>query len=220
MVSVPKPALPALILGLGLFLPGTASGLAILQVSESSVARSGGPPAALGYFNRADSDLEFWNTQETPRGQHVLPGGQSHPDSLFTHSARYRDLVSVNNQRILFGAVGGPLDPGHSRARASGFADAANRTLGGYAATSGEATAGAGTTVEMRYTIPVGPGASGLAVGAPVEGLRFEFEADGFLQVDAKTFPHSSGVGAGALLSATLFRQGGAKRAPAPTPEE
>jgi hypothetical protein len=171
-------------------LPGMAcaGSLAELEVTEYSRG-SPGASVTFGYFHPSP-DLVASSTT-------VTPTSDGSGDVFTKYFNRYRDTDRVNEGRQRGIAILGSPSPGHSYAKAYGYADAGVDIRGGYTNMGGYARALAGeypstahaiTTTEIQFTWVVGPGDSGAAVGDPVTDLRWEFGTHGFLTVEGTTW--------------------------------
>jgi hypothetical protein len=183
----------------------SASGMAELEVLEYSRS-SPGASATFGYFRRDDPDLVSSDTL-------VTPTNDGSGDVFTTYQNLYRDSERVNAGRNRGTALLGPPEPGHSYAKAAGYADAGVNTLGNYTNMGASArvfageeasTAVAYARTEIEFTWVVGPGESGAAIGDPVTGLRWEFDAEGFLDVRTVTWPATGASNATGNSSATM----------------
>ena len=178
-----------------LILPVTASAFALAELEVTEYSRnSPGASVTFGYFNANDPDLVTTSTI-------VTPTTDGSGDVFTKYFNRYRDSERVNTAHLSGIQILGSPGPGHSYAKAFGYADAGVDTLGGYTNMGGYARALAGaypstayalTTTEIQLTWVVGPGASGAAVGEPVTDLRWEFGTDGFLSVRGTTWPETT----------------------------
>ncbi len=190
-----------------LLLPGTACALAELEVTEYS-RTSPGATATHGYFHLSDPDLVSHTETLTP-----VAGGSG--DVMAEYNYLYRNHERVNAGRDSGLLVLGPLDPGHSVAKASGYADAGSNTLGGYTNLGASAfvyagdyssTAAASTSAKIELTFLINAGGSGASLGDPVAGLRWEFDTHGDLSVHGITYPQTTFSGAAMDFSATILR--------------
>jgi len=178
-----------------LILPGAASAVSLAELEVTEYSRSSpGASATFGYFNANDPDL-------VTSGKTVTPTTDGSGDVFTKYFNRYRDSQRVNTGRQSGIPIVGSPAPGHSYARAFGYADAGVNTQGGYTNMGGYARALAGaypstayalTATEIQFTWVVGAGASGAAVGDPVTGLRWDFGTDGFLSARGTTWPETT----------------------------
>ncbi len=194
-----------------LMLPGAASAYAMAELKVTEYSRnSPGASTTFGYFYDAPDRV---NTSKI-----VTPVNDGSGDVYTKYFNRYRDDDRVNDARLSGVPILGAPAPGHSYAKAFGYADAGVDLLGGYTNMGGYASAFAGehpstgyakTTTEIVFTWVVGPGASGAAVGDPITGLRWEFGTDGFLSVRGTTSPETTGSYADVRFSGDIARGAG-----------
>jgi hypothetical protein len=192
-----------------LMLPGTASAVSLAELEVTEYSRnSPGASVTFGYFNANDPD-------RVTSGTTVTPTTDGSGDVFTKYFNRYRDSQRVNAGRMSGIAILGTPAPGHSYAKAFGYADAGVNTQGGYTNMGGYARALAGehpstayalTTTEIQLTWVVGPGASGAAVGDPVTNLRWEFGTDGLLSVRGTTWPEATSSYANVDFGGTIYR--------------
>jgi len=185
----------------------SALDVAEVELVGSSVSRSDGAPALFGYDPVGAPDLVFSDDTEDPIGPH-----EDHEDALFGRERRYQDGERVNAGRSRGGSgtARGEIEAGHSIAVTSGWADAGRDELGGFAeahaGTLGASTGGASSSMKIEKRITILPGSSGLAPGALVTGLRWEFDGHGSLDVTGRTHPYVGTSSAGCGLSVTILR--------------
>lgn len=190
-----------------LWLPGTAHALAELEVTEYSRG-SAGASATLGYFELSDPDL-------VSHTETLTPAVDGTGDVMAEYTYLYRDSVRVNAGHFGGGAVIPFPMPGHSYAKASGYADAGASTLGGYTnmgafayvfAGDSASTASAISNTKIEFTFVIGAGGSGAAAGDPATGLRWAFGTDGDLSVWGTTDPQRTATSASGEFHAMILR--------------
>jgi hypothetical protein len=177
-----------------LSLLGSASAVSLAELEVTEYSRgSPGASATFGYF--------YNNPDRVTSAKTVTPTTDGSGDVYTRYFNRYRNDARVNAGRLSGVALMGSPAPGHSYAKAFGYADAGVDLLGGYTNMGGYARALAGahpssayarTTTEIQFTWVVGPGESGAAVGDLITGLRWEFGAHGFLGVAGTTWREST----------------------------
>jgi len=195
------------LLAFWLTLPGTAWALAELEVLEWS---RGGPgaPATLGYFNLADPDLVSHIVT-------VTPVGDGSGDVMAEYQYLYRDTERVNTFRNNGVMIQGTPQPGHSFAKAAGYAEAGVDPLGGSTnlgvsafVFAGEhpSTAAAVAKTKIEVSFVIGAGGSGAAVGDTVTGLRWDFNVHGSLAAGGVTHPATTASVASMDFDAIILR--------------
>jgi hypothetical protein len=192
---------------MGLPAPARAIDGAELELVGSAIGRADGAPATFGYEPPGSPDLVFDGDAEVPLGPHA-----DHDDARFDRDRLYRNGERVNEGRSRGsgGTARGEIEAGHSIAVMSGWADAGSNELGGSAeahtGTLGASTGSALASMRVEKRITILPGTSGLATGALVTGLRWEFDGHGSLDVEGRTHPNASHGAASSDLSVTLLR--------------
>jgi hypothetical protein len=196
--------LPALLLALPA-IPSRAFDGAEVELFGDSKSRTG---ASANFGFPADSpDLVTNGDSETPLGPHG-----DHEDAEFVRDRLYRNGERVNASHS-FGGSGtarGSIEAGHSISVSTGYADAGSNALGGFAeayvGSLGPANATGISLMRIEKRITIAAGASGLAAGELVTGLRWVFDGDGILEVGGRSYPNDSAASASVDFDVLMLR--------------
>jgi hypothetical protein len=186
-------------------IPCLALDFAEVELVASSISRAGAP-ANFGFPSNSP-ELVIDDDSETPLGMHG-----DHEDVLFLRDRLYGADERVNASRSSGsnGAARGTIEAGHSLSVSTGYADAGSNELGGraeaHAGFLGPSEAGAGSTMRIEKRITILAGASGLADGTLVTGLRWVLDGHGTLEVGGRSYPNDSAASAGSGLHVLMLR--------------
>ncbi len=197
LLAAPLLALPAM--------PSRAFDGAEVELFGDSKSRTG---ASANFGFPVDSpDLVTNDDSETPLGPHG-----DHEDAEFVRDRLYRNGERVNASHSLGGSgtARGSIEAGHSISVSTGYADAGSNALGGFAeayvGSLGPANATGISLMRIEKRITIAAGASGLAAGELVTGLRWVFDGDGILEVGGRSYPNDSAASASVDFDILMLR--------------